>query len=123
MVDAASKTSFVSIFNKPLSSQEELDSLIDFTLNQKFYKGKIFNDDGAITLLITIDKKILNSDRRDALMENLIDRGNEFQLNTNIKLHYAGLPYSRYTIANNVKDELSLLLVASLAVTALILFT
>jgi len=113
---------FVSIFNKPLSSQEELDSLIDFTLNQKFYKGKIFNDDGAITLLITIDKKILNSDRRDALMENLIDRGNEFQLNTNIKLHYAGLPYSRYTIANNVKDELSLLLVASLAVTALILF-
>ena len=113
---------FVSIFNKPLSSQEELDSLIEFTLNQKFYKGKIFNDDGAITLLITIDKKILNSDRRDALMENLIDRGNEFQLNTNIKLHYAGLPYSRYTIANNVKDELSLLLVASLAVTALILF-
>ena len=113
---------FVSIFNKPLSSQEELDSLIDFTLNQKFYKGKIFNDDGAITLLITIDKKILNSDRRDALMENLIDRGNEFQLNTNIKLHYAGLPCSRYTIANNVKDELSLLLVASLAVTALILF-
>tara|TARA_B100001564_G_scaffold310871_1_gene282811 strand:+ start:72 stop:2294 length:2223 start_codon:yes stop_codon:yes gene_type:complete len=113
---------FVSIFNKPLSSQEELDSLIDFTLNQKFYKGKIFNDDGAITLLITIDKKILNSDRRDALMENLIGRGNEFQLNTNIKLHYAGLPYSRYTIANNVKDELSLLLVASLAVTALILF-
>ncbi len=113
---------FVPIFNNSLDSQNDLDSLIEFALKQKFYKGKIFNDEGAITLLITIDKKILNSDRRDALMESLIGKGNEFQENTNIKLHYAGLPYSRYTIANNVKDELSFLLVASLAVTALILF-
>ena len=55
-------------------------------------------------------------------MKSLIDDGNNFQEKTKIKLHYAGLPYSRYTIATNVKDELTYLLVASLVVTAVILF-
>ena len=113
---------FIPIFETIPKSQNDLDSLLKLISKQNFYKDKIFNKQGAITLLITIDKKILNSNKRDVLMKSLIDDGNNFQEKTKIKLHYAGLPYSRYTIATNVKDELTYLLVASLVVTAVILF-
>ena len=113
---------FIPIFKTIPKSQNDLDSLLKLISKQNFYKDKIFNKQGAITLLITIDKKILNSNKRDVLMKSLIDDGNNFQEKTKIKLHYAGLPYSRYTIATNVKDELTYLLVASLVVTAVILF-
>ena len=113
---------FIPIFKTIPKSQNDLDSLLKLISKQNFYKDKIFNKQGAITLLITIDKKILNSNKRDVLMKSLIDDGNNFQEKTKIKLHYAGLPYSRYTIATNVKYELTYLLVASLVVTAVILF-
>ena len=113
---------FIPIFETIPTSQNDLDSLLKLISKQNFYKDKIFNKLGAITLLITIDNKILNSNKRDVLMKSLIDDGNNFQEKTKIKLHYAGLPYSRYIIATSVKDELTYLLVASLVVTAVILF-
>ena len=42
--------------------------------NEKFYEGKILNDDGALTLLVTIDKNVLNSESRNKLMDDLIEK-------------------------------------------------
>ena len=78
--------------------------------------NKILNKDGALTLLITIDKDILNSKDRDKLMQNLITLSVDFESKSGIKLHYAGLPYSRYIMAESVKEELSRLLIISLIV-------
>ena len=89
--------------------------------NQKFYDNKITNQDNALTLLITINKKVLNS-KRDDLMKSLIIKSSLFESKSNIKLHYAGLPYSRYMMAESVKQELSMLLLVSLIVTSIILF-
>ena len=113
---------FNKLFSPFPTSQKRLDSILSIAKNQKFYDNKITNQDGAITLLITINKKVLNSKKRDDLMKNLISISSLFETQSNIKLHYAGLPYSRYILAESVKQELSMLLLVSLIVTSIILF-
>jgi len=113
---------FIDLMEPFPNSQIELDSLLLIANNQKFYDNKILNKDGALTLLITIDKDILNSKDRDKLMQNLITLSVDFESKSGIKLHYAGLPYSRYIMAESVKEELTRLLIISLIVTAIILF-
>ncbi len=113
---------FVDLFDPFPRSQFEYDSIIQIIKAEKFYEGKILNDEGALTLLITIDKKILNSKSRNNLMMSLINTGEEFVNNTGIKLHYAGLPYSRYVLAESVKKELTSLLILSVVVLGIILF-
>ena len=45
-----------------------------------------------------------------------------FSAETEIKVHYAGLPYVRTIMAGKVKDELKLFLWISLCVTGIIIF-
>ena len=113
---------FKELFRPFPTSQKHLDSILSIAKNQKFYDNKITNQDNALTLLITINKKVLNSKKRDDLMKSLIIKSSLFESESNIKLHYAGLPYSRYMMAESVKQELSMLLLVSLIVTSIILF-
>ena len=113
---------FKELFSPFPTSQKHLDSILSIAKNQKFYDNKITNQDNALTLLITINKKVLNSKKRDDLMKSLIIKSSLFESESNIKLHYAGLPYSRYMLAESVKQELSMLLLVSLIVTSIILF-
>ena len=113
---------FIDIFDPFPNDQKTYDSLLKVINNEKFYEGKILNGEGALTLLITIDKNILNSESRNKLMLDLIEKSEEFQTQSNIKLHYAGLPYSRYVLAESVKKELSRLLIVSIVVVGIILF-
>ncbi len=113
---------FKELFSPFPTSQKHLDSILSIAKNQKFYDNKITNQDNALTLLITINKKVLNSKKRDDLMKSLIIKSSLFESESNIKLHYAGLPYSRYMMAEKVKQELSMLLLVSLIVTSIILF-
>lgn len=113
---------FENLYNPFPETQNELDSLIILSKRQKFYENKILNDNGAITLLITIDKLILNSSDRNDLMVKLINVSENFSQKNNINLHYAGLPYSRYIMAESVKSELVIFLIISILITSIILF-
>ena len=46
----------------------------------------------------------------------------EFSIKNKIDLHYAGLPYSRYIMAESVKSELVTFLIISILITSIILF-
>ena len=116
------KFELIDIFPSKIKNQEELDSLLVFSKNIKFYSGQIMNSSGAINFLITIDKQILNSPNRDNLMNLILLQCQKFSSKTGIELRYAGLPYSRYIMAESVKKELNTFLLVSLFVTALILF-
>jgi len=121
--DAKNKNfKFENLYSSFPETQNELDSLIILSKRQKFYENKIFNDNGAITLLITIDKLILNSSDRNDLMVKLINVSENFSQKNNINLHYAGLPYSRYIMAESVKSELVIFLIISILITSIILF-
>jgi uncharacterized protein len=117
---ASRRMSFASLFAEKPASQTELDSLIRFAGTLKFYESQVVNPkNGATLLLITIDKKILNSPKRQLLTDRVMEITGRFEKNTKVKLHFAGIPFIRSIMATKVQAELKLFLVLSILVTAI----
>lgn len=114
--------SYEPLFKELPDTQQELDSLLAIAGQIKFYEGRVVNDStGANLMIVSIGKEILNSPKRQQLMDDIMHLGREFTDKTNIKLHYAGLPFVRTVMATKVRGELNLFLVLSVCVTAVIL--
>lgn len=111
------------VFDKTPADQETLDSLLAGAASLKFYSGQLINaDNGATLILVTIEKEVLNSKNRDQLINKIIDVGEQFEQETGIDLHFAGLPYVRSITTTKVKAELNMFLALSLVITGIILF-
>jgi predicted RND superfamily exporter protein len=113
---------FTNIFPERKISQEQYDSLLKFTLSQKFWGQLVNQQNGATMMLVSVNKDVMNSSLREALTESLIKEGTAFTKQTRIELHYAGLPFIRTVIASQVKKEMQLFLYASALITGLIMF-
>lgn len=111
------------IFGEFPQNKKEFDSLLAVTYDQKFYSGRVINEEnGATLVLISINKDFLNSAKRLDLTQEIIDVGTKFEEGTGIELHYAGLPFVRSVVAGKVRKEMQIFLFLSVAVTGLILF-
>ncbi len=111
------------LFPKELQSQSQLDSLLGVLRDQKFYMGQLVNqNNGATMMLISVQKEIMNSPKRVELTNQLVEAGNAFTKFTNIKMHYAGLPFIRTIMATKVRQEMQFFLYLSALVTGLIMF-
>ena len=120
---AESKFLLRPLFNfDSLSTQSELDSLLNIFQGQRFYEGQLVNNfNGATMLLVSVDKETIQSVRRVEVTNALLDLGSKFTGETGIKLHYAGLPFIRSQIAEQVRRELSFFLYLSALVTGVIM--
>ena len=95
------------IFKTLPTSQAQLDSLLRVVNDIDFYKGQVIAPrSGATLLAVTLDPKWLNSNKRQAVMGNILDLSTKFEKDTGIKLHYAGLPYVRSTMTSKVAAEM-----------------
>ncbi len=109
--------------NAALESQVQLDTLIEFAQNQKFYDGILFNSQNkAVSILVSIDKNVLESAGRQRLIKDIQALGGEFTQKTGVDVHYAGIPFVRSIVAGQVASELKILLILSGIATAVILF-
>ncbi len=122
--DTANTKFYLSdIYPQKISSQAELDSLLAVTLNQKIYAGQLLNTgNGAMMMLVSIQKEVMNSVKREAMTDSLLIVGKKFESTTNIQLRYAGLPFIRTVVANSIRQEMKIFLIASVVVTGLIMF-
>ena len=110
-----------SLFPDSIGSQHELDSLLEMARNQRFYQGKLLNQEGAVAMLVSIDKEYTNSSKRVGLTDSLVMAGKKFQDRTKILPRFAGLPFVRTIVAEQVKKELSFFLYLSAFVTGAIM--
>ena len=118
-----SKFVTTSIFRAPPRSQHELDSLMGVVNSIEFYKGQIISPrSGATLLAVTLDPAYLNSNRRQAVMGNILGQAERFEQNTHIKMHYAGLPYVRSTMTSKVAGEMKFFAMLVLLVMGVTLF-
>jgi predicted RND superfamily exporter protein len=116
------KFTFVPLFSDSIKSQQELDSLLAVALTQKFYMGQLVNvENGATMILAPMKKEYANSAKRLDVTNSLIAIGTKFNEETGIKIHYAGLPFVRSVMAQQVRAELSLFLYLSAIVTGVIM--
>jgi uncharacterized protein len=112
-----------NIFPQPIRSETDFDSLLNLALGQKAYSSQMINTaNGATMMLIFVNKDVMNSSLREVLAAALVKEGQAFEARTNIKLHYAGMPFLRTQIANQVRSEMQFFLYASAIVTGLIMF-
>ena len=112
----------VPVFPEIPAEQAELDSLLRVANNLQFYSQQLINpDNGATFLLIAIENATLNSDKREQLVPDIQMLGKQFSEVTGVELHYAGIPFVRTVMNEQVRAELQLFLILSVAVTALIL--
>jgi uncharacterized protein len=110
------------LFPDDIQSQQQLDSLLAVARDQKFYMGQLVNiDNGATLILAPMEKEYANSVRRIDVTNTLIKIGTEFSEQTGIEIHYAGLPFVRSVMAQQVRKELSFFLYLSAIVTGVIM--
>ena len=106
------------IFKTFPQTQRELDSLMRVVNRVEFYKGQLISPrTGATLLALTMDPAYLNSSRRQAVMANILGFAQQFERKTDIKLHYAGLPYVRSTMTSKVASEMKFFTILALLVT------
>lgn len=110
------------IFPEIPDEQNELDSMLNVALEQKFYSGQLINpENGALLILITINKEVLNSFKRVQLTKDIIAIGDQFTNRTDITVHFAGLPFVRSVVASRVKAEMLMFIAISVAITGVIM--
>lgn len=121
--DSTKKFDFLTVIpNKP-ESQEELDSLLNVVMSLPFYENLLFNKETGMSLMmVTLDKNILNTKNRVALIKEIHNAGENFAQNKNIKVHYSGLPYIRTITSKKVEDELWFFVILVLIIASVILF-
>lgn len=112
-----------SIFPETIRNEADFDSLLGIARDQKFYMDQLINSrNGATMMLVTVNKDVMNSALREPLTKSLMEAAGVFEKSTNIKLHFAGLPFIRTVVTNQVKKEMKIFLIASVVITGLIMF-
>jgi predicted RND superfamily exporter protein len=111
------------IFQSLPNQQNELDSLFKKAMDQKFYSGQLINaENGALMLIMTVNKDVMNSERRTVLVSDIQMAADSFSQVTGIDTHLAGVPFVRTIVTAKIKKEMQMFLVLSLLVTALIMW-
>ena len=111
------------IFRGPFDSQAGLDSAKRVFENLLLYRNLFYNPNShAYLMAISVNKKIMNSSARTAVVSNILKLGNEFGKSHQIQMHYSGLPLIRTYMATKVATEMKWFLLGSVLLSALILF-
>ena len=119
---AENKFRLEPLFPEKIDRQQSLDSLMEVFRGQRFYAGQLVNDrNGAVMMLVSVNREYITSAKRVGLTNTLLTLGEEFTRDTGIDLHFAGLPFIRTQVAEQVRKELSFFLYLSALVTGIIM--
>lgn len=112
----------VPVFPSTINSQQELDSSKNLFFSLPFYKTLLYNPEtNAYLIGVQINKNILQSSGRTAVVNDIIKVANDFTSKTKIDTHLSGLPLIRTLVADKIKQEMKWFLLGSLVLSALIL--
>lgn len=120
---AEKRFDFEQIIKQKPQSQAAVDSIKQVLLDHPFYKGFLYADSSAATLMvITLNREVLDSKYRNALFEKIDEEVDGFQAVTGIEVHKSGLPYIRANSTTKVASEIKIFLALSILITSLILY-
>ncbi|MEO6252430.1 MAG: MMPL family transporter [Ferruginibacter sp.] len=110
------------IFPDSIKTQEALDTAAAEFFNLPFYKQRLYNPVSKAYLMgVRINKDVLNSKGRTAVINDVIKTVKKFEKKTGTEVHLSGLPLIRTVIADRVQNEMKYFLFGSLLLSTLIL--
>jgi len=111
------------IFPEQISNQEQLDSLSKTLHSLPFYRQLLYNDRAQAYILgITVSKDKMESKAREKMVMAIKNRCDAFSKETELTVHYSGLPYIRVVNSIRIKAEIFLFSALAIGLCALILF-
>ncbi|GAA4493186.1 MMPL family transporter [Hymenobacter ginsengisoli] len=111
------------LFEPLPATQARLDSLLALVRQEPLYQGQVLNPrTGATLLALTLDPAYVNSARLQAVLRQITGRADQFEHQTGIHLHFAGLPYIQAVVTAKVTSEMRFFLVLSVLIMALTLY-
>ena len=117
--DSTSKLVAEPIF----TDTKNLDSSIKEFLNLPLYKNLLYNPETHSYLTaIYLNKIKVKTAERMRIIQDIETTTEKFSKKTNTDIHYSGLPFIRTKFSLSVQYEMKLILIASLLLTAFILF-
>ena len=121
--DSLKKFQFLPIVKEKPKTQAEIDSIKNIIYSLPFYDGRLFNKETDVSMMmITLDKEILNSKARIALIYKLKETIDKFGEKHDLDIKYSGLPYIRTITTKILQDELLFFVFLSLVITSILLF-
>lgn len=121
--DSLKKFDFAPVLARMPETQAELDSIKQVIYGLPFYDGRVFNSKTDVSMMmITLDKEVLNTKSRVALIHEIETELNSFSEAYDIKLYYSGLPYIRTITSEIIQKELALFTFLSLLIAAILLY-
>jgi predicted RND superfamily exporter protein len=116
------KLNATQIFPDRKLTQAEIDSGAATFLNLPFYRGLLYNAETSAWLMgVRINRNIINSRKREAVVENIGKLAEEFGKASNTPVYLSGLPFIRTEISTRIANEMRWFLFASVVLSALIL--
>lgn len=110
------------IFDTIQLTAEKLDSSKLIFESLPFYHGLLYNPEtNAYLMGLRINKDLLNSKKREKVIQEIDAITAGFENKTGLKLHKSGLPYIRSKVAIMLQEEMKFFLIASVILSALIL--
>jgi len=112
----------VKIFTPPYSSQAALDSAAFIFKSLPFYKTLLYSPSSNAYLMgVSLDGAIINSKNRSVLIYDINTAIQAFEKETKSTVRLSGLPYIRTIVADRIKKEMNIFLIASFVLSALTL--
>jgi len=113
----------VAIFPAHPRAQAEIDSGKAVFLGLPFYRGLLYNAETHTWLMaVRVNKDVINSSRRIATVNAIIQRVKAFGTQYGLDMHLSGLPLIRTVMAQKVSRETTWFLLGSVLLSAIILF-
>lgn len=110
------------VFAEGTLIQPQIDSSAAIFKSLPFYQGLIYNPaTNAYLMGISMNKDVINSDKRDIVISDIKTLIDAFEKTNNIEIKLSGLPYIRTVMAGRVANEMRYFLVASIVLSAIIL--
>lgn len=110
------------IFPSTINTQQILDSSKAVFENLPFYTSRLYNSSThSYLMVIRANKNVINSPKRVAFIDSLLQATKIFENETNITVQASGLPLIRTLVAQKLAKETQLFLIASLILSVLTL--
>ena len=103
-------------------TQEQIDSSKNIFFSLPFYRGLLYNPETNAWLMgVRIDKDVLNSGKRNKVVDEISKLANDFGAKNKSEVHLSGLPLIRTLLAARIAKEARWFTLGSILLSALIL--
>lgn len=111
------------IFASSYTSADSLEKDAAVLKNQPFYNSMLYNiQTNAYLIAVKVNKDSINSPVRVKIAKDISNAIDSFKKTTQQEVYVSGLPWIRTVVAERIKMEMRLFLIASLVLSVLILF-